>query len=174
MNLRIVLSIWAVVLLFSTTLFGQDASVALGRYLPPEKDSVIEIFKCGDKYCGKTVCIKDNAYPEKEKDKGIPGTPYLDHNNEDPKLRTRPNLGMVFITGFDYVGEGVYKNGKIYNPRDGKTYCGKFTALDGGNRLDLKGTLCSITFIGKTNNWVKLGSMNLDDSRWDCTFKTKK
>ncbi|TGL60298.1 DUF2147 domain-containing protein [Leptospira ognonensis] len=174
MNLKHVFSIGLFAFGLSTSVSAQEADVAVGRYLPPEKDSVIEIFKCGEKYCGKTVCIKDNAYQEKEKDKGVVGTPYLDHNNEDPRLRTRPNLGMVFISGFDYVGEGVYKNGRIYNPRDGKTYCGKFTSLDGGNKLDLKGTLCSLSFIGKTNSWVKLSGVNLDEPKWDCTFKTKK
>jgi uncharacterized protein (DUF2147 family) len=158
----------------SQPILSEEADAAVGQYIPPEKDSVIEIYKCADKYCGKTICIKDNAYPEKDKDKGVPGTPYLDHNNEDPKLRTRPNLGMTFITGFEYVGEGVYKNGKIYNPRDGKTYCGKFTSLEGGNKLDLKGTLCSISFIGKTNSWVKLSGVNLADPRWDCVNKPKK
>ncbi len=173
MKKKYLISIFLFCTLSAGSLLAQEADVAIGRYIPPEKDSVIEIFKCGDKYCGKTVCIKDNFYPEKDKDKGVPGTPYLDHNNEDPKLRTRPNLGMVFLTGFDYVGEGVYKNGRIYNPRDGKTYCGKFSALEGGNRLDLKGTLCSFTFLGKTNTWLKLGNLNLDAPNWDCTFKKK-
>lgn len=159
---------------FSTSVTAQEADAAIGRYVPPEKDSVIEIFKCGEKYCGKTICIKDNAYRESESADGKPGTPYLDHHNEDVKLRSRPNLGMQFISGFDYVGEGVYKNGKIYNPRDGKTYCGKFTVI-GTDKLDLKGTLCSISFIGKTNSWTRLADPKLvDDAKWDCTFKTKK
>lgn len=152
---------------------AQEADAAVGRYLPPEKDSVFEIFKCGEKYCGKMICIKDNAYKESEKEDGVPGTPYLDHHNEDAKLRSRPNLGLQFITGFDYIGEGVYKNGRIYNARDGKTYCGKFTIMP-GDKLDLKGVLCSITFIGKTNTWIKVGNFNLDDPRWDCQFKAKK
>ncbi len=174
MNLKKLFSIGIISLGLSQPVFSQDADVAVGQYLPPEKDSVIEIYKCGNKYCGKTICIKDNAYQEKEKDKGVPGTPYLDHNNEDPKLRTRPNLGMTFITGFDYVGDGVYKNGSIYNPRDGKTYCGKFTSLEGGKQLDLKGTLCSVSFIGKTNSWTRLAGLDLSDSRWDCVNKPKK
>jgi len=151
---------------------AQEADAAVGRYTPPEKDSVVEIFKCGDKYCGKTVCIKDNFYTADDKN-GVPGTPKLDHNNEDEKLRKRPSLGLQFISGFDYIGEGVYKNGKIYNPRDGKTYCGKFTVV-GTDKLDLKGTLCSMSFIGKTNSWTRLAGINIDDPKWDCTFKTKK
>lgn len=173
MNHKLRILFTSVLLSTGVSIYADDADIAVGRYIPPEKDSVIEIFKCGDKYCGKTICIKDNAYPAGSKE-GIPGTPYLDHHNEDPKLRTRPNLGMVFVKDFDYVGEGVYKNGKIYNPRDGKTYCGKFTALENGNRLDLRGQLCAISFLGKTNTWTRLQNVSLDDPRWDCTFKTKK
>ena len=174
MNIKKLLTIGIISLGLSHPVFSEDADVAVGQYLPPEKDSVIEIYKCGSKYCGKTICIKDNAYKEKEKDQGVVGTPYLDHNNENASLRTRPNLGMTFIKDFDYVGDGVYKNGSIYNPRDGKTYCGKFTSLEGGKQLDLKGTLCSVSFIGKTNSWARLAGLDLSDSRWDCVNKPKK
>lgn len=152
---------------------AQEADSIVGKYLPPEKDSVIEVFKCGAKYCGRTFCIKDNAYKESEKENGVVGTPYLDHNNEDTKLRKRPNLGMEFLTGFDYEGEGLYKNGKVYNPRDGKTYCAKMTLID-PNKLALKGHICGISFLGKTNEWARLTGINLDDPKWDCMGKTKK
>lgn len=145
---------------------AQDADAVLGKYLPPEKDSVIEIIKCGSKYCGRTVCIKDNAYPAGSKD-GTPGTPYLDHKNPNPKLRTRPNKGMQFLHGMVYDGKGEYKDGKVYNPRDGKTYCAKMSL--NGNKLELRGHLCISSFLGKSNTWTKLGnSVNLKDKRWDC------
>lgn len=149
----------------ATTVSAQEADAVIGKYIPPEKDSVIEIFKCGDKYCGKTACIKDNAYPAGSKD-GVPGTPYLDHHNPDPKLKKRPNLGMKFLTGFVADGNGKYKDGKIYNPRDGKTYCGKMNLT--GNKLELRGHLCISSFLGKTNTWVRMSGINLNDKAWDC------
>ncbi|PJE03777.1 MAG: hypothetical protein CK427_04705 [Leptospira sp.] len=138
---------------------------AVGKYLPPEKDSVIEIYKCGDKYCGRTACIKDNKYPADSKD-GVPGTPYLDHNNPDPKLKKKPNLGMQFLSGMVAEGGGKYDGGKVYNPRDGKTYCAKMQ-MD-GSKLELKGHLCISSWLGKTNTWTKLSGVNLSDPAWDC------
>ncbi len=152
------------VLIASSGLSANEADAVLGKYLPPEKDSVFEIYKCGDKFCGKIACIKDNFYPPGSKD-GVPGTPYLDHNNEDPKLRSRPNLGMVFLTGFSYEGNGKYKGGKIYNARDGKTYCGQMELKD--NILDLRGHLCISSLFGKTNKWTKT-PQNPQGKEWDC------
>lgn len=152
--------------LFVVSLWADDGDAVLGRFLPPEKDSVIEIFKCGNNYCGRIACIKDNFYPEGSKD-GVPGTPYLDHNNPDPKLKTRPNLGLVFLTDFKYEGNGKYKDGKVYNVRDGKTYCAKMELK--GDILDLRGHLCISSLLGKTNRWTRLGNdVNLKDKRWDC------
>jgi uncharacterized protein (DUF2147 family) len=135
-------------------LLAQDnPDAVVGKYYPPEKDSVIEMFKCGAKYCGRTLCLKNPNYAADAKD-GTPGTPYLDDKNSEASLRTRPALGLQFISGFDSVGDSEYKNGKIYNPRDGKTYCGKI--LLEGNKLNLKGHLCISSFLGKTNVWTKV------------------
>jgi uncharacterized protein (DUF2147 family) len=158
-------AIFVLAILLAGVAYAQEADPILGKYLPPEKDSVIEIFKCGDKYCGRTFCIKDNAYPADSK-LGIPGTPYLDHHNKDPKLKTRPNLGMQFLSGFVAAGDGKYTDGKVYNPRDGKTYCAKI-ALD-GNKLELNGHLCISSWLGKKNTWTRLSGVNLKDKAWDC------
>ena len=153
------------------TAFSVFADPIIGKYLPPEKDSVIEMFACGSKICGRTLCIKNNAYPADSKE-GVPGTPYLDHKNEDASLRTRPNLGMQFLNNFEPKGEGKYADGKIYNPRDGKTYCGKITLE--GNKLDLKGHLCISSFLGKTNTWNKVDDIGFtNDKIWDCVGKKK-
>ncbi|WCL48985.1 DUF2147 domain-containing protein [Leptospira sp. GIMC2001] len=152
-------------LVITATSQAQDADPILGKYIPPEKDSVIEIFKCGDKICGRTFCIKDNAYPADSKH-GTPGTPYLDHNNPDPKLKTRPNLGMQFLSGFKAESGGKYADGKVYNPRDGKTYCAKMELQ--GNKLELRGHLCISSWLGKTNVWNRMSGLNLNDKAWDC------
>lgn len=155
----------AILLLLVLPLSAQDNDAVLGKYIPPEKDSVFEIYKCQDKYCGRIYCIKDNAYPAGSKN-GTPGTPYLDHNNENPKLRTRPNLGMEFLKNFAAGGNGHYKDGKVYNARDGKTYCGKMDL--NGNILELKGHLCISSWLGKTSTWTRLSGVNLADPAWDC------
>lgn len=160
------------IILGTANVQAQEADKIVGKYLPPEKDSVIEVFKCGDKYCGRTFCIKDNAYPADSKE-GVPGTPYLDHHNPDPELKKKPNLGAQFLHNFVFKSEGKYVDGKIYNPRDGKTYCGKMD-LD-GDTLFLKGHLCIASFLGKTNEWKRVdSSFNFADPRLDCVDKKKK
>jgi uncharacterized protein (DUF2147 family) len=152
--------------LLSGSLFAEDEVLLFGNYFPPEKDRVIELYSCDGKICGRTICIKDNFYRENED--GVPGTPLLDSKNENPALRSRNKLGIVFIENFESVGGGIFQNGTIYNPRDGKTYCGKMTLINEGKQLELRGNLCMFPFIGKTNSWNKVSKLELDYNRWQC------
>ena len=68
------------VLLFITISAHAAEDTILGIWDNQEKDAKIEIFKCGDRYCGKIVWLKNPDYPQDSKD-GVPGTPKLDHNN---------------------------------------------------------------------------------------------
>ncbi|GBF48646.1 hypothetical protein LPTSP4_01460 [Leptospira ryugenii] len=153
-------------ILHSNSLFAQDGNLLFGNYFPPEKDRVIELYPCEGKICGRTICIRDNFY--KENEDGLPGTPLLDSKNENPSLRSRKKLGIVFIENFESVGRGIFRNGTIYNPRDGKTYCGKMTLTNEGKQLELRGNLCMLPFIGKTNTWQKIDKLSLDENRWEC------
>jgi len=120
-----------------------NPDVAVGDWLTPEKDSIIGVYKCGDKYCGKIKCLKE---PNEN------GAPKKDKENPDEKLKNRDVLGIQIMSGFSFDGDSKYVDGKIYNSRDGKTYCGKMTQE--GNTLSLKGNIC-YTFLGKTNVWTK-------------------
>lgn len=125
-----------------STIFASNAAV--GDWLTPEKDSIIRVYKCGSKFCGKIQCLKE------PNDKAT-GQPKLDKENEKASLRSRPVLGLKFMRGFVY-DDGEYVDGKIYNSRNGKTYCGKMYIEKG--KLNLKGNIC-YTFLGKTNTWTK-------------------
>jgi uncharacterized protein (DUF2147 family) len=83
----------------------------LGVWLNQEKDAKIEIFKCGEKYCGKVVWLKDPNYPEGSKD------------------------------------------GKVYDPKNGKTYSGKMTLVS-PTELHLRGFI-GISLIGRTAVWTR-------------------
>lgn len=124
-----------------STLFASNAAV--GDWLTPEKDSIIRVYKCGSKFCGKIQCLKQ------PNDKS--GKPKTDTENEKASLRSRAILGLKFMKGFKW-DDGEYVDGTIYNSRNGKTYCGKMY-LEGG-KLNLKGRIC-YTFLGKTNVWTK-------------------
>jgi len=92
-------------LLSSVTLFAQDQ--VLGKWLSPDKDGHIEMYKVQNKFYGKIVWAKD---ANKKDDK-----------NPDDKLRSRLLLGSVIFTDFEYKNS-EWVNGKIYDPVSGKKY----------------------------------------------------
>jgi uncharacterized protein (DUF2147 family) len=110
--------------------FGQ-ADEILGWYWAPAKDGIVEIYKNGNTYEGKTIWILK---------------PLTDHHNPDPAKRHHSLLGMVYLKGFVYRS-GEYVNGTIYNPDNGNTYSAKLWK-DGGD-LMMRGFI-GISLIGKT------------------------
>jgi uncharacterized protein (DUF2147 family) len=124
----------------------------LGVWLNQEKDAKIEMFRCGERYCGKIVWLKEPNYPEGSKD-GVPGTPKLDHKNPDPALRKQPVIELVVVRDFEYAGEDHWKNGKVYDPKNGKTYRGKMRLVSPA-QLDLRGYI-GISLIGRTATWTR-------------------
>ncbi len=113
------------------------------------KTTKIQIYHATNgKFYGKIVWLKDSI------DKTT-GKPQKDDENPDPKLRSRPVLNLVILNDFaaDQENKNVYTGGNIYDPESGKTYCGKITFK--GNKLDLRGYLCSFSIIGKTETWTE-------------------
>lgn len=124
----------------------------LGVWYNQDKDARIEIFKCGDTYCGKIVWLKEPDYPAGSQE-GTPSQPKLDHNNPDPALRSRPVLSLVIMHDFKYVGDNLWKGGHIYDPKTGNTYRGRIKQVS-PNRLDLRGYV-GISLFGRTEVWTR-------------------
>ncbi len=124
----------------------------LGVWNTEGKDGKIMIYKCGEKYCGKVIWSKDPNYPSDSKE-GMPGTPILDHNNPNPKLRETPIIGLRILYDFMFAGNNLWTDGKIYNPDNGKTYSGKMTLVS-PNQLNLRGFV-GISLIGRTTTWTR-------------------
>ena len=120
------------------------ADSVLGLWYNGSKESKIEIFKCGDRYCGRVVWLKEPI---------TDGIPKVDKNNPDEKLKQRPILGMILMKDFLYGGDNVWDKGEIYDPKSGKTYSCKM-ALVNGNRLDVRGFI-GISLIGRTDTWTR-------------------
>ena len=94
-----------------------------GIWLTPGGKSHVEIAPCGDKLCGRIVWLKE---PNNEQ-----GQPKRDAENEDESLRARPILGLPLLTDFPQEPEdGVWDDGEIYNPEDGKTYSSELEMND--------------------------------------------
>ena len=141
-----------VMLLTASFVFAASNDDILGVWDNQEKDAKIEIFKCGDKYCGKIVSLKNPDYPEGSTE-GKPGTPKLDHHNPDSALRSRPIIGLQIVNDFVYAGDNLWKDGTVYDPKKGKTYSGKMTLVS-PNQLNLRGFI-GISLLGRTAVWTR-------------------
>jgi uncharacterized protein (DUF2147 family) len=71
--------------------------------------------------------------------------------SEDPR-KGKPVIGMTILTGLKKDGENVYSGGTILDPNNGKTYNAKVTVIEGGKKLEMRG---SILFIGRTQTWIR-------------------
>ena len=139
------LLLFMTLLFASSLLFAQSADAIVGKWQNKDKDAHIEIYKRGSDYLGKIVWLKN---PKDEK-----GKAKTDHNNPDASLRTRPIIGLEILKGFKY-DDGEWSDGKIYDPKSGKTYSCMMT-LNGNNKLNVRGYL-GISLIGRTDVWTRV------------------
>jgi len=125
----------------------------LGLWQNEERDGIIEIYHCGEKSCGKIVWTTSPVYPADDP-RGRAGQARLDDNNPDPRLRTRPIVGLQIMDGFIFDGKNEWKQGTVYDPKSGKTYRGKMF-LASRDELQLRGYVF-FSFIGRTTTWTRL------------------
>jgi uncharacterized protein (DUF2147 family) len=141
-------------------LFGLTASVAwaaddadgmLGTWVTADGSARIQVVKHGDVYDGSIVWLKEPVYPAD--DKTMPGKPKVDRENPDASLQNHPVLGLPLLQGFKYSGDGVWNDGKIYDPTNGKLYsCNVTLMMDG--RLKVRGYV-GISLFGRTEIWTR-------------------
>jgi uncharacterized protein (DUF2147 family) len=132
-------------LLISTAnTFGQSENEILGTWYNTEKSAQIEIVKIGSGYHGKIVKLENAADYS---------TPPVDSKNENQKLRTRPIEGLTILDGLKYA-DGIWKEGKIYDPNSGKTYSCE-VRLKNPSVLEVKGYL-GFSWVGRTVEWTKV------------------
>jgi uncharacterized protein (DUF2147 family) len=107
-----------------------------GTWITQSGDSKIRIVPCGGGFCGNIVWLKEDKQ---------------DTNNPDPALRNRSLVGLRLFS--DMQGSGSTYSGKLYNPRDGKTYSGKLKTV-GADKLDLAGCVLA-GLVCKHETWTK-------------------
>ena len=110
------------------------------------EDAQIEIFEVDGKLSGKIAALNKEYTSD-----GIEKT---DISNPDPAKRSRPLIGLVFMSGFTPEGSGRWDHGTIYDPKTGNTYA-SFLEYDGGDTLKLRGYI-GISLIGRTAVWTKV------------------
>jgi uncharacterized protein (DUF2147 family) len=110
-----------------------------------ERPGKFEIYRCGSgkRYlCAKIVWLQDPLHE---------GKPIHDIRNENPRLRSRPILGLPIINGMAQVGANQWK-GNIYNPEDGNTYSATLTLVS-RNQINLRG--CKGWILCGERTWLR-------------------
>ena len=132
--------------LLSYSTYAQNNKNVVGDWYNAEKDAVINIFEAEDQTISGKIIWMLNPNDEN-------GDPKTDPLNPNQDLRKRSRLGMVMMHGFTYVDNNVWDNGKLYDPKKGKTYTGMITLKD-ANTLDLRGYI-GLSFIGRSSTWTR-------------------
>ena len=132
----------------ATPLRGQNQSLEadriLGVWVTEEGKARVEITRCGDRFCGTIIWLKEPLKDGKE---------IRDDKNPDPNMRENPVLGMRLMWEFAYDGDGEYVGGEIYDAESGNTYKGKMSLAD-DTTLDLRGYVL-IPLFGRTSRWTR-------------------
>jgi len=138
------LYIFVLFLLFTKVLYAQKADDVVGQWYSEKNESLIEIYKTGNKFYGKIIWLKE---PLRD------GKPKVDDKNPDEKLRNRPLIGLVILKDFVFDGKDEWSDGQIYDPKSGKTYsC--YMELENKDKLKIRGYI-GISLIGRTTYWTR-------------------
>jgi uncharacterized protein (DUF2147 family) len=135
----------ALVLALAGSAFGDDGSAVLGNWTTDGGKATVNIYKCGGKFCGSMIGLKEPYEAD--------GSEKLDKNNTDPAKQKRKLIGINLVWGFTYDGDNKYTGGRIYDPENGKTYYCKMTLE--GNTLKVRGSLSSVGILGRTTTWTR-------------------
>ena len=138
----------AFMMLVATAIFAQDANKVLGVWLTQDGDSKVTITKDSKgKFNGEITWLKD---PLNES-----GKPKVDDKNPDKKLQSRPIMGLKLLEGFVFdKDDNKWVDGKIYDPKSGKTYkCLMWLGKD-PNKLSVKGFI-GFSLIGREVVWTR-------------------
>ena len=133
----------------SPDLFAQEADNVLGYWLTQEGDSQVKIFKAKDgKYYGNIKWLDE---PNEED-----GTAKVDDDNPNPELQNRPILGLQLLKYFVYdEKDKEWVDGKIYDPKEGKTYKCFMWFEDGDTKiLHVKGFI-GFALLGREVEWTR-------------------
>ncbi|PTS94066.1 DUF2147 domain-containing protein [Pedobacter sp. HMWF019] len=125
--------------------FSQNKDAILGQWVNASGEAHIEIFKKSEKYFGKIVWLKD---PKDDK-----GANKTDIKNPDPDLKSKPIMGLELLRDFVY-DDGKWTDGKIYDPKSGKTYSCNITEKSNG-QLNIRGYI-GISLIGRSEVWKRV------------------
>ena len=122
--------------------FAQDV---LGKWKLEDGSAIVEVYQEGEAYNGKIVWLQNPTEAD--------GSPAVDENNPDAKLRSRQLIGLNMLSGLKKNG-GEYTGGTIYDPGNGKTY--NCSMKVDGDILHVRGSLDKRGLLGRTMDWFRV------------------
>ena len=122
--------------------FAQDV---VGKWKLEDGSAIVEVYQQGDVFNGKIVWLKNPTEAD--------GSPAVDSNNPDAKLRSRQLIGLNMLSGLKQKG-GEYSGGSIYDPGNGKTY--NCSMKVEGDILKVRGSLDKRGLLGRTMDWFRV------------------
>lgn len=131
---------------------ADTGSPILGIWNTPEGAAKIEVYRCGEKFCGKLLWLKEPNYPMDD-DPAFAGKPKVDRYNPDPARRNDPVIGKEILKDLAAVDATSWSGGEIYDTKSGKTYRCKATLTEAGT-LEMRGFI-GISLIGRTSVWSR-------------------
>lgn len=127
---------------------------AHGYWLTENRKAIVQIAPCGADTCGRMVWVENPL------DKT--GRPKRDDKNADTGKRARPICGLELVGGLMKTEDGTWRNGWLYNPRNGATYSAEIRTLS-PSELEVRGYL-GVSVLGKSQVWTRVG-----DDRGGCS-----
>ena len=125
--------------------FAQEKTSVTGKWKLDDGSAIVEVYQQGNVYNGKIVWLSEPTDAD--------GTPAKDLNNPDKSLRSRQLIGLNMLSGLKEVGD-EYKEGKIYDPGNGKTY--NCSMKLEGDVLKVRGSLDKRGLLGRTMDWFRV------------------
>ena len=122
--------------------FAQDV---VGKWKLADGTAIVEVYRQGDVFNGKIVWLEKPTEPD--------GSPAVDDNNPDAKIRSRKLMGLNMLSGLKKNG-GEYTGGNISDPGNGKTY--NCSMKVEGDVLKVRGSLDKRGLIGRTMDWFRV------------------
>lgn len=139
----ICLILWALVAL--SPAYGNQPSIS-GLWLDNEGKAAIEVKGCGPELCGSIAWLKAPLDPK--------GKPWTDMLNPDREKRLRPVCGLQIIGGLKASDNGLWRDGWIYDPEEGKSFNVELSLSD-ANTLKVFG-FAGVRLLSETMLWKRL------------------
>ena len=121
------------------------AGDVVGKWKLSDGSAIVEVYQNGDVYNGKIVWLQNPTEAD--------GSPAVDNNNPDAKLRSRQLIGLNMLSDLK-KGDGEYSGGSIYDPGNGKTY--NCSMKVEGDVLKVRGSLDKRGLLGRTMDWFRV------------------